>query len=120
MTWYFFFTLCSHQIVGKRKKKKQRLYIKIAENTGEPEVGSNECRSGKTHLQRNSLFVFYLFLIVENIMNKLPTAYLQWYFTKDDLLDTPTICHGRTFEDEQLDRIKGCHFLLAVGAKLGL
>ncbi|KAI7892490.1 cyclin-like protein [Mucor mucedo] len=44
----------------------------------------------------------------------------QWYFTKDDLLDTPTICHGRTFEDEQLDRIKGCHFLLAVGAKLGL
>lgn len=105
--------------VGKRKKK--RLYIKtLAENTGEPEVGSNECRSGKAHLQRNNLFVLYLFLIVDNNMNKLPTIYLQWYFTKDDLLDTPTICHGRTFEDEQLDRIKGCHFLLAVGAKLGL
>ncbi|KAI9264661.1 cyclin-like protein [Helicostylum pulchrum] len=44
----------------------------------------------------------------------------QWYFTKDDLLDTPTIIHGRTFEDEQLDRVKGCHFLLAVGARLNL
>ncbi|GAA5803148.1 hypothetical protein HPULCUR_008623 [Helicostylum pulchrum] len=46
-------------------------------------------------------------------MMQLPTTFLQWYFTKDDLLDTPTIIHGRTFEDEQLDRVKGCHFLLA-------
>lgn len=53
-------------------------------------------------------------------MIKLPTTLLQWYFTKDDLLDTPTINNGGTFEQEQLDRIKGCHYILAVGAKLGL
>lgn len=53
-------------------------------------------------------------------MTQSPTSFLQWYFTKDDLLETPTIIHGRTFEDEQLDRVKGCHFLLAVGARLNL
>ncbi|KAI7905952.1 cyclin-like protein [Cokeromyces recurvatus] len=44
----------------------------------------------------------------------------QWYFTKDELQDTPTILDGRTFEEEQIDRIKGCHYLLSVGAKLNL
>ncbi|KAI8373346.1 cyclin-like protein [Blakeslea trispora] len=44
----------------------------------------------------------------------------QWYFTKGELHDTPTILDGRTFEQEQIDRLKGCHYLLSVGAKLAL
>ncbi|EIE86114.1 hypothetical protein RO3G_10825 [Rhizopus delemar RA 99-880] len=44
----------------------------------------------------------------------------QWSFTKEDLYDTPSILDGVPFEQEQLDRVKGCHYLLAVGAKLNL
>ncbi|KAI8972346.1 cyclin-like protein [Pilobolus umbonatus] len=44
----------------------------------------------------------------------------QWYFTKEELHDTPSIVDGIPFEQEQMDRIKGCHYLLAVGAKLNL
>ncbi|KAL9544048.1 hypothetical protein PS6_008957 [Mucor atramentarius] len=44
----------------------------------------------------------------------------QWYFTKEEIQDTPTILDGKSFEEEQMDRIKGCHYLLSVGAKLNL
>ncbi|ORE23298.1 cyclin-like protein [Rhizopus microsporus] len=44
----------------------------------------------------------------------------QWLFTKEDLYDTPSILDGISFEQEQTDRVKGCHYLLAVGAKLNL
>ncbi|KAL0080702.1 cyclin-like protein [Phycomyces blakesleeanus] len=44
----------------------------------------------------------------------------QWFFTKEELLDTPSIIDGLSFEQEQMDRTKGCHYLLAVGAKLNL
>ncbi|CEG78095.1 hypothetical protein RMATCC62417_12751 [Rhizopus microsporus] len=44
----------------------------------------------------------------------------QWLFTKEDLYDTPSILDGISFEREQTDRVKGCHYLLAVGAKLNL
>ncbi|ORZ13968.1 cyclin-like protein [Absidia repens] len=44
----------------------------------------------------------------------------QWLYTKDELLDTPSIADGITFEQEQMDRTKGCHYLLAVAAKLNL
>ncbi|KAI7861229.1 cyclin-like protein, partial [Spinellus fusiger] len=44
----------------------------------------------------------------------------QWLFTKEELLDTPSILDGVTHEQEQMDRTKGCHYLLAVGAKLNL
>ncbi|KAG2198354.1 hypothetical protein INT46_008232 [Mucor plumbeus] len=44
----------------------------------------------------------------------------QWYFTKEEIQDTPTILDGKSFEQEQIDRIKGCHYLLSVGAKLNL
>ncbi|KAI8988584.1 cyclin-like protein [Mycotypha africana] len=44
----------------------------------------------------------------------------QWFFTKDEIQETPSILDGRTFEEEQTDRIKGCHYLLSVGAKLRL
>ncbi|CAO3702514.1 unnamed protein product [Rhizopus stolonifer] len=48
------------------------------------------------------------------------TNNVQWSFTKEDLYDTPSILDGVSFEQEQLDRVKGCHYLLAVGAKLNL
>ncbi|KAG1046962.1 hypothetical protein G6F46_012110 [Rhizopus delemar] len=44
----------------------------------------------------------------------------QWLFTKEDLYDTPSILDGVSFEQEQTGRVKGCHYLLAVGAKLNL
>ncbi|KAI8888077.1 cyclin-like protein [Backusella circina FSU 941] len=44
----------------------------------------------------------------------------QWYFTKDELSDTPSVHHGFSAENELLDRTKGCHYLLSVGAKLNL
>ncbi|KAI8098943.1 cyclin-like protein [Halteromyces radiatus] len=44
----------------------------------------------------------------------------QWLYTKDELLDTPSIADGITFEQEQMDRTKGCHYLLAVAARLNL
>lgn len=44
----------------------------------------------------------------------------QWYFTKDELLDTPSINAGYTYEAEQIDRTKGCLYILAVAAKLNL
>ncbi|KAI8381579.1 cyclin-like protein [Radiomyces spectabilis] len=44
----------------------------------------------------------------------------QWYFSRDELFDTPSIADGVSFAQEQMDRIKGCHYLLAVGAKLNL
>ncbi|RCI06609.1 hypothetical protein CU098_013164 [Rhizopus stolonifer] len=43
-----------------------------------------------------------------------------WLFTKEDLLDTPSIKDGVSTEQEALNRVKGCHYLLAVGAKLNL
>ncbi|KAI8334358.1 cyclin-like protein [Chlamydoabsidia padenii] len=44
----------------------------------------------------------------------------QWLYSKDELLDTPSIADGITFEQEQMDRTKGCHYLLAVAARLNL
>ncbi|KAI9253151.1 cyclin-like protein [Sporodiniella umbellata] len=44
----------------------------------------------------------------------------QWLFTKEDLLDTPSIRDGVPIQQEILNRVKGCHYLLAVGAKLNL
>ncbi|SAM08417.1 hypothetical protein [Absidia glauca] len=44
----------------------------------------------------------------------------QWLYSKEELLDTPSISDGITFEQEQLDRTKGCHYLLAVAARLNL
>ncbi|KAJ8659396.1 hypothetical protein O0I10_004758 [Lichtheimia ornata] len=44
----------------------------------------------------------------------------QWYFTKDELLDTPSIHAGYTYQAEQIDRTKGCLYILAVAAKLNL
>ncbi|CAO3584914.1 unnamed protein product [Absidia cylindrospora] len=44
----------------------------------------------------------------------------QWLYSKDELYDTPSIADGFTFEQEQMDCTKGCHYLLAVAARLNL
>ncbi|KAI9492809.1 cyclin-like protein, partial [Zychaea mexicana] len=44
----------------------------------------------------------------------------QWYFSKDDLQYTPSVADGMTVQQEQLDRTKGCLYLLAIAAKLNL
>ncbi|KAI8068597.1 cyclin-like protein [Gongronella butleri] len=47
------------------------------------------------------------------------TSY-QWHFSKEELLDTPSIADGLTFEQEQMDRTKGCLYMLAVATRLNL
>ncbi|RUP52422.1 hypothetical protein BC936DRAFT_141958 [Jimgerdemannia flammicorona] len=48
-------------------------------------------------------------------------AHSQWYFKKDDLLRTPSaLQHNIPFENEKLDRAKGCTFILTVGMALKL
>ncbi|KAI9245118.1 cyclin-like protein [Phascolomyces articulosus] len=42
----------------------------------------------------------------------------QWYFSKDDFLCTPSVMEGMTVQQEQMDRTKGCLYLLAIASKL--
>ncbi|RUS23158.1 hypothetical protein BC937DRAFT_91845 [Endogone sp. FLAS-F59071] len=49
-----------------------------------------------------------------------PNYSQQWYFKKEDLLRTPSIHSGYTYEQEKIDRAKGCSFILTVGMTLKL
>ncbi|KAI9314612.1 cyclin-like protein [Dichotomocladium elegans] len=44
----------------------------------------------------------------------------QWYFSKAELLESPSILEGMSFKEMEYDRSKGCLYLLAVAAKLNL
>jgi len=44
----------------------------------------------------------------------------QWYYTKQDLLKTPSVLDGYDLEREKVERLKGCTFINSVGMALKL
>ncbi|ORX47778.1 cyclin-like protein [Hesseltinella vesiculosa] len=44
----------------------------------------------------------------------------QWRFSKEELFDTPSIADGLSYEQEQMDRTKGCVYLMSVATRLNL